>query len=374
MSDLRDIDLPAPRRNPELIGHGAPERAMLEAALSGRLPHAWLIGGPPGIGKATLAFRFARFVLSGAADQGGGLFNEVPTDLHVDPEHPTFRRIASGGHADLLTIERLSSFEEEAGDDKAGRKKVPKELPVDQVRRIAPFLRLTPAEGGWRVVVVDEAEKMNRNSANAILKVLEEPPARSLILLVSNNPGALLPTIRSRCRRLTLEPLPEAEIAACLARIATDLGEADRLALARLAEGSIGRAVALLREGGLDLYRGLIGLLDTLPRLDLSEVHQLSDRLGGAAGEGTYRVATGLLLWWLERLVRAIARGTLPAEVTAGEAALMQRLAAAHGLERWMEVWDNTTHIFAQADTANLDRKQVVLRAFLSLKEATARG
>lgn len=360
-----------PRRNPDLIGHAAAEQALLRAALSGRLPHAWLIGGPPGIGKATLAYRFARFVLSGAAEAGGGLFGHQPHSLRIDPEDPVFHRVASGGHADLLTIERIPSFgEAEAGE---AERKTPKDLPVDTVRRIAPFLRLTPAEGGWRVVIVDEAERMNRNGANALLKVLEEPPPRSLLLLVSANPGALLPTIRSRCRRLDLSPLPESVVIDWLARLAPTSGplaEIDRLALARLAEGSPGRALALLEEGGLDLYRHLIELLGAWPRLDRTALHRLGEQVAGAAAERAWHTVTGLLTWWLARLVRAVARGTLPPEVVAGESALIQRLGTARSLDRWLDVWDKTTHLLAQADGANLDRKQVVLLAFLGFEAA----
>ncbi|HET8727310.1 MAG TPA: DNA polymerase III subunit delta' [Alphaproteobacteria bacterium] len=362
-----------PRANPELIGHADAEAVLLRSSLSGRMPHAWLIGGPSGIGKATLAYRFARFVLSGAATDAEGLFAGAPSNLHLDPEHPTFRRVRAAGHADLLTVERPWHKDEEKKDEADRRRRVG-ELPVDQVRKIAPFLHLTAAEGGWRVVVVDEAETMSRSAANAILKVLEEPPPRSLLLLVANNPGALLPTIRSRCRRLLLKPLPEADVIAYLERHAPDLGETDRLGIARLAEGSIGRAVALAQEGGLELYRMLYGLLDNLPRLDITEVHRLGDQLAPATAEQTYRTVVELLDWWLTRLIRSAAHGDMAPEVVAGEAALLQRLAGGRAaLDRWLEVWEKTHRLFDRADSANLDRKQVVLQAFLSL-EAAARA
>lgn len=369
-----------PRANPELIGHRDAETAMLQAATSGRMPHAWLIGGPPGIGKATLAYRFARFILAGGAAAGGGLFGEGPADLHLDPEHPVFRRVRAGGHGDLLAVERPWHKDEEKKEEGDRRRRVG-DLPVDEVRKIAPFLHLTAAEGGWRVVVVDEAETMSRSAANAILKVLEEPPPRALLLLVANNPGALLPTIRSRCRRLQLAPLPEDAIDAYLARHAPDLAPAERTGIARLAEGSIGRAVTLVQENGLDLYRTLFDLLRELPALDIAAVHRLGDQLAPAAAEPTYRLLTGLLDGWLARLVRNAVRGAQPPEIVAGEAALMARLAGAGAgaggggpaLDRWLEVWEKIRRLVDQADSANLDRKQVVLQTFLSL-EATARG
>lgn len=360
----------APRSNPDLLGHEPAERALLAAFHSGRLHHAWLIGGAPGIGKATLAFRFARFVLAQPEHTGADLFGERPAadTLRVDPSHPVFRRVAAGGHADLLTVERQF-------DERRGRLKG--EIAVDDVRRIAPFLRLTAAEGGWRVVVVDGADRMNAGGQNAILKILEEPPARALLLLVADNPGNLLPTLRSRCRKLMLKPLDEAVVTELLGRHRPDLPETDRVALARLAEGSIGRALDLAGAGGLDLYRELVALLDTLPRLDLAAVHALGERLGRAGADGAYVATTELLAWWLARLARAEARGEMPAEVVAGEARLLARLvdpdrAAASGLDRWVEVWEKVSRLFAQAESANLDRKQAVLSAFQTIERAVA--
>jgi DNA polymerase-3 subunit delta' len=369
MTDEMTISPLPPRANPELFGHEAAEEAMLASALSGRMAHAWLIGGPQGIGKATLAYRFARFILSGAVGNGAN-----PTSLHVNPEHPVFRRIRAGGHADLLTIERPWHKDDEKKDEGDRRRRVG-DLPVDEVRKIAPFLHLTAAEGGWRVVVVDEAERMSRSAANAILKVLEEPPPRSLLLIVANNPGRLLPTIRSRCRKLTLSPLPESEVTGYLARHAPGLSEGDRLAIARLSEGSIGRAVALVQEGGLNLYRVLFELLDDLPRLDIAAVHRLGDQLAPPAAEQAYRTFAGLLEQWLTRLIRSAAQGGPIAEVVPGEADLMRRLAGSGrpGLDRWVEVWEKTHRLFDRADHANLDRKQVLLQVLLGL-EAAARA
>ncbi|HEY0836475.1 MAG TPA: DNA polymerase III subunit delta' [Azospirillum sp.] len=355
----------APRRNPDLLGHEEAEATLLEAWNSGRLPHAWLIGGPPGVGKATLAFRFARFALANAdaAGEGAGLFGapEPPASLRVDPGHPTFRRIAASGHADLLTVERQR-------DEKRDRLK--RDIAVDDVRKIAPFLRKTSAEGGWRVAIIDGADRMNNNGLNAILKILEEPPTGALLLLVSDNPGGMLPTIRSRCRKLTLKPLAEDTVIALLGQHRPDLGPEDRAALARLAEGSIGRAVALADAGGLDLYRELMKLLSALPRLDIAAAHAFGDKLTRKQDDGLYETATELLVWWLARFARALARGAWPDEVVPGEHALMTRFANARGLDRWMEVWEKIGRLFARAESANLDRKQVVLNALLTLEAA----
>lgn len=346
-----------PNENPDLIGHAGAETAFLDAWNSGRLAHAWLICGPRGIGKATLAYRMARFALSGGGQ--GGLFG-APTNLEIPPASALFRRIASNGHADLKVVERGWS------DDKMTKRS--KEILVKDVRDVGGFMSLTPAEGGWRVVIIDAADEMNRSSANAVLKVLEEPPKRALMLLISHSPGRLLPTIRSRCRRLNLQPLSDPQVIELLRRARPDdLSEEDAAALAQLAEGSIGRALALASEGGLELYRDLIAVLTTLPGLDIPALHSFADKVAGRLGSesDSFRTVTELLTWWLARLVRVGGRGVAPAEVVAGEGAVMGRLLRAGGLDQWVEVWEKVSHLFARTDAVNLDRKQVVLDALL---------
>src|SRR5213082_63315 len=250
---------PPPRANPDLLGHQAAEAELRRLFDSGRMPHALLLSGPRGIGKATLAFRLARFVLAQGGGDGGGpsLFGEDgvggdagvgeeggSSGLAIPPESGTFRRVASGGHADLLTIER-------AYDPR--RRRLRGEIVVGDTREIGTFLRLTPAEGGWRVVVVDGADEMNRNAANALLKMLEEPPSRALLLLVAHSPGRLLPTIRSRCRRFPLAPLPPAIVRQLLLRYRRDLDAETAATVTTLAEGSIGRAFDLAAADGVAL-------------------------------------------------------------------------------------------------------------------------
>ncbi len=248
------------------------------------------------------------------------------------------------------------------------------EIVVDDTREVAGFLRLTAAEGGWRVVIVDSADEMNRNAANALLKILEEPPKHALLMLVSHNPGRLLPTIRSRCRKLALKPLAEAEVARLTRRYRPDLGDDDVAALAELAQGSIGRALDLAASGGLDLYRSLLKLLDRLPELDAASLHGFADRLARAEAEDTYRTMTELLTQWLARMIRQAAHGAEEVaprgEIVRGERQAMRRLAGRRSLDQWVEVWDNIVRLFAQADGLNLDRKQVVLSAFLALEGA----
>ena len=214
---------------------------------------------------------------------------------------------------------------------------------------------------------------MNRNAANALLKILEEPPKRAALLLLSDNPGRLLATIRSRCRRLALRALPADEVAAALVRQHPALAAADAAALARLAGGSIGRALALASGDGLTLYRSLFSLLRTLPEIKVEAMTGFADRVARWGADETFALVAELLPGWIARMV-ALASGSGGEEqaVLPGEAAAMRQLAGRRNLDQWVEVWENLTHLFAEADHINLDRKQVVLNAFFAL-EAAAR-
>ena len=348
-----------PQKNPDLVGHGAAEATLLRALQSGRLPHAWLITGPRGIGKATLAFRFARFLLAG----GGApdLFGGPPETLALDPADPVFRRVAAGGHPDLRHLKR-------GVHPKTGKPRM--EIVVDDVRLASGFLHKTSAEGGWRVVVIDPADDLNLNAANALLKSLEEPPSAAILLLVCHAPGRLLPTIRSRCCHLALGSLPEQTVVELLARHLPELEETDRAALARLAEGSIGRALDLAAGGGLELYREMIALFAGLPALDVPRAHAFGDRLALERDGSAFRTGMELLIWWLARLARAAAVGRIPPEVVPGEAETMARLIAGGGLARWPGLWEKTARRFAAAESVNLDRKQVVITTLLDVQAA----
>jgi len=372
MADKDQAEDPfAPRRNPELLGHEAAEHRFLAGWRSGRLPHGWLIAGPTGIGKATLAFRIARFVLSSgsapAADDGPGLFGDepvaAPETLFVDPESPVARRIATGSHADLITLQR------EVNPDTSALRT---SISVENVRKAGEFMRMTAGEGGWRVIVVDSADEMNPNAANALLKMLEEPPERALLLLVSHSPGRLLPTIRSRCCRLSLNPPPPETVASIIEKHRPDLSGEDRIALAALSEGSPGRALSLADEGGLELYRALVSLLSQLPNADTATLHAFSDGLARRGAEEKFRTVSMLLSWWIGRLARAGARGDAEglAPIVAEEAGCAARLLAAAGVDRWMEVWEKVNSLADQTDRLNLDRKQIVLNMFAAMQRA----
>ncbi|GEO80154.1 DNA polymerase III subunit delta' [Pararhodospirillum oryzae] len=358
-------EVPPPRLGVDLLGHEEAEKTFLGALASGRLAHAWMISGPEGIGKATLAYRIARHMLRPDRDGAGapGLFapEPAPASLDMSPDHPVFRRVAAGSHGDLKVIER-GWMEQKSAQRRA-------EIVVGDVRDIGPFMRLTASEGGWRVVLIDEADRMNRNAANALLKELEEPPDRSLLLLVCHNPARLPATVRSRCRRLVLRPLASAPLDALIARHLPDLAPQERATLAGLAEGSLGRALTLARQGGLALCADMLGLLGTAPAFETGRLHGLGDRM--ARDDAAFAALSDLLPWWLARMVRrGLAEEGPSGPGLPGEDPVAARLLAAAPLDRWIEVWENVGALFERARAVHLDRKQTVLGAFHLVERA----
>lgn len=327
---------PEPRANPLLFGHGAEAASLAAAARGGRLAHAWLVTGPPGVGKATLAWRFARWLLAGLPPDAPG---EAP--LHLPAEHPVFRRVAAGAHPDVLAL---------APADEAGKRRI---IKVDEAREARRFLSLTAAEGGWRAVLVDGADTLATEGANAILKTLEEPPPRTVLLLCTAAPGKLLPTIRSRCRRLDLAPLADAEMRAALAALAP---EADAAALLPLADGAPGRALELAEGEGVALAALARATLDALPRSGGAEAHALADKVAGR--DGTAFVP---FLAALERevtgAVRAAARGgAAPAWL------------ALRPLPAWAAAAPALRRLAEEAERLSLDRRQALLAALDTLR------
>jgi DNA polymerase-3 subunit delta' len=333
---------PHPREREILIGHLAAERQLLDAYRGPRMHHAWLISGPEGIGKATLAYRFARFVLANPRPE---LLPPDTRDLAVPSEHPVFRRVVSGAHHDLLTLRRIAE---------TGKDKVPQDIPVKLVREIVKFFGSTAGDGGWRVCLVDSADELNRHGANALLKLVEEPPERSLFLIVSHMPGRLLPTIRSRCRLLPLSALGEDEIVAGLGtfdevRVPPD--EARRLA--GRADGSLRRALELAlggQEGFIAEVEGAIAAR----AIDPLKTHAIGDRLQRRDDDE------------FELFVRTV-RDHLHRRVSEGAGEGARRLAP------YAEVWDKVEVAAAQVRTFNLERKPFVFQVFGWLAEAGRR-
>ena len=342
-------EAPEPRANSYLIGQAAGESAFLDAWASGRLAHAWLLAGPRGIGKATLAFRMARFVLAqSAAPAGPDLFGgpPPPKTLQLSPTDPVFRKVAAQGHPDLRVAER----ELNAKADKRATV-----IKVEQIREIISFIHLTPAESQWRVVVVDGADEMNDESANAVLKILEEPPKRSILFLVAHNADRLLPTIRSRCRRLDLRPLGVEQVATLIGRYQPDLPPAEIRALSVMGDGSIGRALELDAQGGVALFAAFIALVSGAPDPSVADAHALAER---AMKGDTFRTLCDLAGWWLARACVQASRGDASSdpEIVPGERVAAGRLV--HDPARAAEVCQDIVTFARRVEAVNVDKKR----------------
>jgi len=355
--------LQSPRANDVVLGHDAQEQAILSLFNKGNLPHAMIFAGQKGIGKSTFAFRLARFLLKHGGDDAGqdSLFGDAPANaasFDVSPDDPVSHKVASGGHPDLLTVERPM-------DERKGTQK--DSVDVESVRSIAPFLRMTSSDGGWRIVIVDDAETMNRNAQNAILKILEEPPEKSLLILICHRLGAMIPTIRSRCRTFMFHPLDADNLAKLLER-GIEFSSTEKIKmLTDMANGSIGHALEIDEAGGLEFITKVIGLLGSFPAWDWTLIHNTADNLGRfGASDAEYRNFEGILIWICESLLLAKAAGPskLP-EILRDER--LDTLLNHYSLEQWIDICEKLNSHFTAVDVSNLDKRQGVLGAFALL-------
>jgi DNA polymerase III subunit delta' len=340
VADDETAEAPHPRVTTALAGHALAEAALLAAFRSGRMPHGFLLVGAKGIGKATLAYRLARFVLAHPHPAAAEV--AAATSLAVDPAHPVARRIAALAHGDLLVLERTAN---EKGV-------LRQQIAVEDVRRTVSFFGSTAGEGGWRIAIVDAVDELNRFSANALLKVLEEPPQRSLLLLVSHSLARVPPTLRSRCRIVTLRPLAQAEVAAALAAAMQSAADDEGVrAAASAADGSVERALALLDADALALRQQALAVLDRLPALDANALHAIGDAIAGTDPQPLAAFIDTVNAWLSRRL-----------ETDGGEVARLARLA---------EAWQRINQAARDAVEYNLERKPLVFSVFGLLAEAT---
>jgi DNA polymerase-3 subunit delta' len=333
-----------PRETTALFGHREAETALLGAYRSGRIPHAWLIGGAQGIGKATLAYRMARFVLTHRNPLAPDV--QRAETLHVDPADPVARHVAAGAHGGLLTLERTLN-------DKGVMRTV---ITVDETRETISFFGSTAAVEGWRVCIVDTVDELNPNAANALLKILEEPPQQSLFLLISHAPARVLPTILSRCRRLALRPLATSDVIGAASQAANiPIDDPALREAADAGEGSVARALTLFGGDAVKLHQRTAALLAALPRVDPRELHALGDALGGSDRVVLAAFIDSVDRWVSERLRAdgANANANLP------------RLA------RLAEVWEKINRAARDTSEYNLERKPLVFSVFGLLAEAT---
>jgi DNA polymerase-3 subunit delta' len=333
------------------------------------VPHAMIFAGPEGIGKATFAYRMARYMLSrGTQDtepQGAGLFGEaLPaaplTTMDLPTDHPDVRKVISGAHPDLLSVER--QFDEKRGRYKGS-------LDVEQVRRIPPFMRMTAAQGGWRVVIVDDADTMTRSAQNAILKILEEPPPHALLMLVTHRPGLMLPTIRSRSRVINFTPPEPAIFTRLLRTDHPDLTTSDIDTLYAITGGSVGQALRLVNEGGLEAISKVMMLLCGWPQWDWPQIHSLAEAMSRPGQEDSQQAFQDVMQWVIDSMLRAKARNA----ALTGPLAMdqLQAMLAHYDLGQWMAIRDTLYAHFETATYASLDRRHAVMGAFWAWSAAS---
>ncbi|RKF17188.1 DNA polymerase III subunit delta' [Roseovarius spongiae] len=359
---------PHPRETPALIGQGAAEAEFLHAWNGGRLHHAWLLIGPRGVGKATLAWRIARFLLATPDPDGdGGLFGDAPAlpeSLDIPADHPVARRFLAGSDPGLKRVTRTEN-------EKTGRLR--DMIVAEDVRALGGFLSLSAADGGRRAIIIDSADDMNVQAANALLKMLEEPPARTTFLLVSHQPSGLLPTIRSRCRALRLPPLDADDMRAALAQAGIDVG-AEAEAFAALSAGSVGAAVRLMNLGGLETYRELIAILSDMPRLDRARALKLANAAAARGAEDRVDLLFTLIDLMLARLARTGSLGAPPAlEAAPEEGRTMTRLARGpHDARAWADCAQEVGARARHGLAVNLDPAALVLDTVLKMRDTAA--
>ncbi len=327
-----------PRETRRLIGHTRTVQEVLEAWASGRMHHAWLIGGPEGVGKATFAYLMAKHILGAPLEPGEG--------FAVDARHNAARLVAQLAHPDFVAIRRGLT---------ADGKKTAQDISVAVVRRAIESFGATAALGGWRVGIVDSADDLNRNSANALLKLIEEPPARTVFLIVAHRPHRVLPTIRSRCRKLEFGPMSQAETLRVLAEQAPHAAAAERERAARLGEGSVRRALVRLDPEMQALIEGTRALLDSMPRHDRAAALALAESLQGRSNDRAFALFIDTLEAWMQDRLRA------------------QAAAGPHRLAPLAEVWDKSARAARETDVLNLDRRPLVLSILSDLSDAVMR-
>lgn len=329
-----------PSANTHLFGHAVAEAFLATSYRSGKGHHAILIEGPEGIGKATLAFRFANHVLAHPRPA------EAP-EMLVDPDTASsaFRQIVAGASHNLLHITRPL-------DAKTGKLKTA--ITVDEVRRAGKFFAQTTGTESWRIVIVDPADDMNRNAANAILKMLEEPPKRSMFLVLSHAPGRLLPTIRSRCMPLVLRPLADGDLRAALTGLGLALAPVMEGKLLAAAGGSVSQAIKLLNYGGLDILDAFDAVLGENGPGQRKAMHKIADAVAARGGDTLYG-------FFIQHVGDHVSR-TARAAALAGDIDRANRLSNLHA-----SLTERTT----VSDAYNLDRKQTVISLLADISAAS---
>ena len=329
------MDFISPKETSILKGHNLSEKIFLDSFNSNNFHHAWLLSGPKGIGKATFAFRIARYVLSKRISNNQELFNDDKKEilsLDISVDDIIFNKIISNSHADLKVIN--------LDTDDTSKTKQKKSISVAEIRTIKSFLSTTSAEEGWRIIIVDSMDDLTVKAENALLKSLEEPPKYTLIILISNNPSRLLPTTLSRCRKLPMKPLSNNIIMELLKTYISDINEEDAKILSILSEGSIGYALNLYENDGINIFTELIFLTKakSYSYIKLKVLNQI----------------------------------TKNPEILSGEHLAAEKITDLIPLEDLINVWEKLNTKYRKTISLNLDKKNATLSSIIELSNTVS--
>ena len=334
--------VPTPSSGHPLVGHQRVASSLLGQFVSGHMHHGILLTGPKGIGKSTLALRLTAYFLQYRSE------NIVPQELLKNPiSDPVQAKISAGAHPNLWHLTR-------AWDPRNKRFKT--QIAMDDIRNMIHFFNASRGEEGWRIAIIDSLDEMNRNGANAILKLLEEPPERTVFFVLAHSPGAVLPTIRSRCQYVPLKPLNADELNDALDAfgVLSNLGEQDKADLFNLSQGSVRRAPILIHSDGLEIHRRFVQIISSLPNLDWQATTSLVDEVCQRGKDEAHQ----LLLDFAETAISQRATNAKDATVSITL------------LARWAELWEKTRESIRLSDSYNLDRKQLLLNLFDDMASA----
>jgi len=324
------------------------------------MPHALLLTGPKGIGKATLAYHFARYVLSLKKESIPSLqFSGIEkSSFSIEEDETVFSLVSARSHVDLFVLEKGTS-------GRTGRKK--QEITVDDARKLKHFFSFTAVSSLWRVAIIDAADEMNRNAANAILKSLEEPPKRTILILISHSHKLRLETISSRCQRHSLHPLSLKDFSTVISSFGEELSQDDIDFLFHLSDGSPGIGRMILENDAIHLYKGVVELLIQAPTIDYPKVHLLADQLSNRGAEEKFELAMQILLRWISSCIKSKFIPRQRTEIINGEFSAAERIISIKQIDAWVGLWEEINHKFSEINRLNLDRKQVLLSTFSAI-------
>ena len=359
---------PHPKAAETLFGHQVAEQEFINCFKSGKLHHGWLITGAKGIGKATFAWRIAKFLLTQpiAGSEPNGLFDNSGenqnSELDENRKKAIVARILAESEPRLSVIRK--SFDEK-------RKTFRSSIRVDEIRHLKSFFSLSVSDGGSRVAIIDCAEDMNLNAANALLKTLEEPPKDTVFLLISHNPQSLLPTLKSRCRQLRLSSLTESDLKSALKQINLTIPENDSEIYSLLGSGSVGNSIRLIEHDGASLYRNLLSLLNQLPNLNSFELEKFIRTVSSNKSRGRLELLVEMLNTVIARISKAGITGQSSwNSILKVEKEVFAKLCPNPIIaKKWAELAQTQSENLKHGLAVNLDPSSLILDTFFQIED-----